>query len=171
MTGFMASGKSTYGRILANVLGWDFVDLDKLIVEKEGKEIVEIFKEKGEEYFRKLETETLKEVSKKENYVVALGGGVFTNQKNVEICKETGVTIYLKCSVNTIFYRIKRKTTRPLFRDLIMQGKNREIKEKIKQMMSEREHFYEQADLIVNTDKRGLGRTIDFINHKLKKFI
>lgn len=167
----MASGKSTYGKILANVLGWDFFDLDKLIVDKENKEIVTIFKEKGEEYFRKVETEALAQVAEKENAVIALGGGALANETNLKICKESGVIIYLKCSVHTIFTRIKRKTTRPIFRELVMKGRNKEIMEKIKSMMNEREKFYNRADLIVNTDKRSLGKTIDFISHKLKKYI
>ncbi len=171
LTGFMASGKSTYGRILANVLGWKFYDLDKLIEKREGKEIVDIFKEYGEQYFRELETKVLKEISDSENIVVALGGGTIVNDDNLTICKDSGVTIYLKCSVNTIFHRIRRKTTRPLFRDLIMQGKNKEIKEKITSMLAEREKYYKKADLIINTDKRSLGKTIDYINHRLNKYI
>jgi shikimate kinase len=171
LTGFMASGKSTYGKILANVLGWENYDLDKMIVEREGMEVVDIFSQKGEEYFRKLETEILRETSNYENAVVSLGGGTVINTENLEICKSTGIVIYLKCSVGTITQRIIRKTTRPIFRDLVVRGKRREISDKVKTMLAAREKYYLKAHIVVNTDMHGLGRTIDFIVKKLKRMI
>ena len=171
LTGFMASGKSTYGRILANVLGWNYCDLDQVIVERERREIVDIFKDSGEKYFRELETKVLKELSGFENVVVSLGGGTIVNEENLAICKDTGVVIYLKVPVQRIFERLKRKTNRPLFRDLIIEGKHKEMIDKIGTMLSEREPYYLKADMVVQTDKRSMGKTIDYIAHQLRRYI
>lgn len=171
LTGFMASGKSTYGRILANVMGWDFYDLDKVIVESEGKEVVDIFAEQGEKYFREVETKTLERISNYKNAIVSLGGGTIINEHNLKICKETGLLIYLKVPEYRIFERIKRRTTRPLFRDLVLEGKHEEIKKKIHSMLSEREPYYLKADIVIRTDKQSMGKTIDFIHKQIKKNI
>ena len=88
LTGFMASGKSTIGPIVANTLGWEFYDLDKEIEKRERKTIPDIFKENGEKYFRKLEIEVLKELSTGNSLIISLGGGALTNQLNRKIIKQ-----------------------------------------------------------------------------------
>ena len=101
LTGFMGSGKSTIGPILANTLGWDFFDLDKLVENKTGKKIRDIFEQEGESYFRKIETDTLREISESKNVIISLGGGTIANKENIEIMKNTGKIIYLKVSLDT----------------------------------------------------------------------
>jgi len=167
----MTSGKSTIGPILANVLGWDFYDLDKVIENNESKSIVEIFKDKGEVYFRKTETNTLKQFSQVDNTIVALGGGTVSNQENLDILTSTGLLIYLKTSPDMIYKRIKNKIDRPAFRDLVLnENSEKDFLHKIEKMLGEREPFYSKAALTIDTDKTAIGITVDTIVKKIKKF-
>ena len=164
LTGFMGSGKSTIGPILANTLGWDFFDLDIVIQKKENNTVSKIFEEKGEDYFRKLESETLRELSSKENSVIALGGGTITNKVNIEILNKTGKTIYLRISPESAYYRLRNKRDRPVLmkNGAVNLGKN-EFINKIKHLLDSRKEFYEQADFIIDADKESLGKTVDMI--------
>ncbi|MFC2083492.1 shikimate kinase [Bacteroidota bacterium] len=169
LTGFMTSGKSTIGSILANVLGWDFIDLDDEIVQQTNKSIVQIFKDNGEEYFRKIESELLKEFSNRTKVVIALGGGAIISNTNLELLKSTGKTIYLKVSPETIFKRIKAKTNRPIFKDLVDSKNPKEVFiKRIKNLLIKREPYYSKADLTIDTDKYKLGQTVDLIANKLR---
>ena len=105
----MTSGKSTIGPIVANVLGWDFFDLDKVIEKNECKSVVEIFESDGEEYFRKVETDTLKLLSKEEKVVISLGGGTMASEENLAVVKRTGKVVYLKVSPEVLYKRLKYK--------------------------------------------------------------
>jgi shikimate kinase len=158
----MGSGKSTIGPILANTLGWDFYDLDIAIEQKEGKKISRIFEENGEEYFRNLEKELLKVLAVKENVVVALGGGTITNQENIDFLKELGKIIYIKVSAESVYNRLRFKRDRPiLIRNGLTNLSKDEFIDKIKQLISDRNQYYEQADIIINTDNSQIGRTIE----------
>ncbi len=160
----MGSGKSTIGPILANTLGWDFSDLDKLIENKTGKKIREIFEQEGESYFRKIETETLKEVSELQNVIISLGGGTIANKENLEILKKTGKIIYLKVSLDTVYYRLKYKKDRPALTKSNSESLSKEeMTDRIKKMMGTRAKYYEQADYTVDTDRNSLGKTVDKI--------
>ncbi len=168
LTGFMTSGKSTLGPILANVLGWQFFDLDKEIERVESQSIVNIFKEKGEEYFRLKETKILEQISKSENSVIALGGGTILKEENIQIMKSSGWLIYLKVDPENIYHRLKNKIDRPLFRDLVLEeGTKQEFLEKINSFLKDRLHIYEQADITINTDETRIGVTVDKIKNKI----
>lgn len=170
LTGFMGAGKSTIGPILANSLGWNFFDLDKVIEKKLEKKIKDVFEEKGEVYFRKIETETLVELSEMKNTILSLGGGTMISEKNLEILKDSGKIIYLKASLDSIFKRLEHKRDRP---NLIVDGEPEELKEKlfnrIKELFIKREKFYNKSDFIVETDGISIGITVDeivkIINH------
>lgn len=168
LTGFMSSGKSTLGPILANVLGWQFFDLDKEIERIEKKAVVEIFAEQGEEYFRRKETEILELLSKTQNSVIALGGGTIVREENVKIINKTGKLIYLKASPENIYHRLKNKIDRPLFRDLVLEeGSKEEFLQKINDFLNKRIHIYEKADITINTDETKIGITVDKIAKKI----
>ncbi|MFA8342155.1 MAG: shikimate kinase [Rhodothermaceae bacterium] len=170
LTGFMTCGKSTIGPILANTLGWNFYDLDDVIEELEGMTVVEIFKAKGEKYFRELETATLDKLSAEHNTIIALGGGTMANEKNVEIMKQSGKIIYLKVSPEMIYKRIKNKIDRPLFRDLVLEEKPKEdFIERILEILDEREKYYRLADMVVESEDKPLGITVDTIARELKR--
>jgi shikimate kinase len=118
LLGFMGSGKSTVGGLLSQELRWPFIDLDAVIEAGQGVSIREIFERSGELFFRQLERAALTEVLKTEPAVIALGGGTFTYQPNVELIGETGgATIWLDCPVETLRQRCATMQNRPLFRD------------------------------------------------------
>ncbi len=168
LTGFMGSGKSTIGPILANTLGWDFYDLDFVIEKKEGKKVSKIFEEKGEEYFRKLENETLLELSEKDNLIIALGGGTVTSQSNIDLMKKKGKIIYLKISPESAYKRLRFKRDRPvLTRDNTVNLEKDEFIKKIDELLNKRKKFYEQADITIETNNIPMGILVD----KLAKLI
>ncbi len=96
LCGMPSSGKSTIGKMVADVLGMQFVDTDALIVEQEGKEISDIFRTEGETYFRKVEAEIVERVSKKSGVVISLGGGAVLNAENVSNLKAGGRIYFLE---------------------------------------------------------------------------
>lgn len=170
LTGFMAAGKSTIGQILANTLGYEFIDLDHLIVEKEHQPVAEIFKQKGETYFRDTESYWLKELSKSENIIISLGGGTVCFNNNISLIKDRGFLVYLRVSQRSIFQRVKAKKERPLFLDA--SGNllpDDEIKQKIDDLLNKRNPFYEQADLIFDTFDYEVGYVVEGLKRKLIK--
>ncbi len=172
LTGFMTSGKSTIGPILANVLGWHFYDLDKVLEKKENMSVVEIFEKKGEEYFRRMERETLAELSQNDNIVIALGGGTISNEANLQLIKSSGLLVYLKVSPDVLYKRLKNKIDRPLFKDLVLGEKSEEeFVGRIKELLEKREGKYMQADLEINTDETRIGITVDKIAEQVKSFL
>ncbi|MDD5687931.1 MAG: shikimate kinase [Elusimicrobia bacterium] len=114
LTGFMATGKSDVGREIARLLKMKFVDTDVLITEKAGMKISDIFSEKGEKYFRDIESEIAKEVGGYDNYVIATGGGIVLRQENIDNLKRNGKIINLKASVEKILERVSKNSDRPL---------------------------------------------------------
>lgn len=168
LTGFMTSGKSTIGPILANVLGMDFFDLDKVIETEEKQTIVEIFEKKGESYFRKIELKKLQQLCEMKSVVISLGGGTLTESANFDLLKATGKIVYLKVSPLNLYKRLKNKIDRPLFRDLVLGEKSEEdFLEKIKDLLEKRRTYYEKADLIIETDLQPLGKTVDKIAKRI----
>ena len=167
LAGFMGAGKSTVGPILANTLGWNYYDLDKVIEERLGKKIKKIFEENGEPFFRQTESEILKELSNSKNVIISLGGGTIVNKNNLRIIKNTGKIIYLKASIDSIYKRVAFKRDRP---NLIIDGEEfskEKLIQKINYLFNAREKYYNQADLTINTDDISIGVTVD----KLAKII
>lgn len=162
LTGFMGSGKSTVGPILANTLGWQFYDLDTVIEKKSDKTVKEIFELYGENHFRNIETETLIELSVKDKVIVALGGGTIASDKNISILKQTGIIIYLKMSPQSALLRLKFKRNRPvLFTDLEENFSNEDLLKRISELYEKRKIYYDQSDIVIDTDGIPVGRTID----------
>jgi shikimate kinase len=145
--GFMGAGKSTVGKILAQKLNYDFVDLDSDIEREQGTRISEIFEKQGEKYFRDAETEILRKISEHSNQIISTGGGIVIKDENWEIMKNSGTTVYLKASIETLFGRVKHKTTRPL---LNVENPF----EKARELFSSRESLYEKSDIVL--DREGL---------------
>jgi shikimate kinase len=119
LTGFMGSGKTTVGGLLAEALGLAFVDLDTEIERAAGATVREIFDSQGEDAFRALETRVLAEVAEGPAAVVATGGGVVTRPENIRRMRSSGVVVWLHPAFDTIARRIgsRGKTARPLFTD------------------------------------------------------
>ncbi|MDW8108387.1 MAG: shikimate kinase [Candidatus Kryptonium sp.] len=166
----MASGKSTIGPLLAEKIGYDFLDIDELIENIEGKSIVDIFQEKGEIYFRNIERKILIEtVLRLSKFVVALGGGTITFADNLYLVKESGILIYLKARPEVLLQRVKYKTDRPLLLDpdgdVLPENK---LFERILSLLKIREPFYLQADFIISTDDKDVDRTVEEILKKIE---
>lgn len=121
LAGFMGSGKSTVGRLLADRLGWEFVDLDEEIEAAERASISEIFETRGEEYFRRVETEAIRTRVYKVRAgcpsVVALGGGAFVSDVNFDLLEDHGITVWLDCPLDVARRRVAEFDNRPLARD------------------------------------------------------
>jgi shikimate kinase len=147
LLGFMGSGKSTHGRKIAQMMGYDFVDMDLWIEEVNGMTVPEIFNTRGEPFFREQERITIENLSKLERVVVATGGGAPCHGNNMELMKRSGLTIYLKLSPEALLSRLKvSKNKRPL-----LEGKSEEeMRQTIMEMLSERESFYAGADMIID---------------------
>jgi len=174
LTGFMAAGKSTIGPILANTLGWNFFDLDREIEKHEGMKIVELFEKKGEDYFRSIETDILKNLSNNEESIISLGGGAIASEVNFKIIKSSGKIIYLQSSPEIAYKRLRFKKDRPAFVFENVEVPTKEhFLERINQLLDSRKKYYEKCDFIVDTDNQSVGKTVDviakFINQDLIK--
>jgi len=143
----MGAGKTTVAKILSKRLNCEFVDLDLYIEKEQGISISEMFEKHGEKYFRDVETECLRKISEKSNQIISTGGGIVIRDQNWEIMKKSGTTVYLKASIETLFNRVKHKTTRPL-----LNVKN--PFEKAKELFLSRESLYEKSEIIL--DREGL---------------
>lgn len=138
LTGFMASGKSTVGKRLSEILNRPFVDTDALIEEKTGMKIAEIFDKYGENHFRELEKETVREASGKDGIVIATGGGVVIADENRSNLRKNGDIINLCPEIGVIHTRLKNDLTRPLAR-------SKEIDE-ISARFEARKKYYDDCD-------------------------
>jgi len=161
LVGFMGTGKSTVGKALAKVLNKEFKDLDELIEEREKRKIVEIFDQFGEQYFREVETAVVRDISERENLVIATGGGVVVNEENFSLLKKSGTLITLVASPEAIYERIKDSTERPL-----LNVEN--PLDTIKRMLFERAYYYIKSDFIVDTTEREIDDIISEICELIK---
>jgi Shikimate kinase len=145
--GFMGSGKTTAGKKLASLLGWSFIDLDKRIEEYTGKTIPEIFSQNGEDYFRIIETQLLRNLKSCTKTVISTGGGTPCYIDNMDFMIETGLTIYLKLTPAELKSRLSHsKGERPLINDL----DQKELTFFIKEKLAVREKWYERSDITIN---------------------
>lgn len=145
LVGFMGTGKTTVGKILAQKLNKEFVETDEVIEQQEAKKIVDIFSQKGEAYFRELEKKLLEELSREKDLVVSCGGGLICNEDNLNILKRTGIVFNLKASVQEIYERTKKHTSRPLL------NVDNPL-EKIGGLLNKREPYYSQAHYIIDSE-------------------
>lgn len=127
LCGFMGCGKSTVGRLAAKKLGYSFCDSDELVVEREGMRIPEIFEQKGEEYFRRVEAEIIKSLCGKKT-VVACGGGAILNPDSAAAAAEAGAVIFLDLGFEACYERISGDTNRPI----VVNSTKEELEERFK---------------------------------------
>jgi shikimate kinase len=160
LVGFMGSGKSTVGKILAEKLNMNFIDIDKLIEEKEGRKIKDIFEQKGESYFRELERKQIEAIVNQKGLVVSTGGGLGANLDNMNLMKKNGDVVWLDVSLNTVLDRLKNDQDRPLLK---------QPTEKIKQLFEERKNVYRLANIRINADKKTPSQIVEEILTKIKR--
>lgn len=149
LIGYMGSGKTTVGKQLARQLNLQFIDMDSFIENRYRKSISAIFEEKGEAGFREIERKALQEIIDFENIVISTGGGLPCFFDNMDVMNQSGITIYLKASVEELAERLRTgKQKRPLIKD-----KNpEELKDFITLNLEKREEFYNQATFIFESD-------------------
>ncbi len=163
LIGLMGAGKTTVGKILAKNLNKTFVDSDKLIENKAGITINEIFAKFGEEYFRNLEEEIIADISAKSGLVISTGGGAVRREKNIQNLKKNGILIYLSASPEVLFERIKNEIDRPLL-------KNNKPLETLKNLLKQREEFYLKAHFVIDTNNKDYNDVAQEIIQKIKNY-
>lgn len=136
LIGYRATGKTTVGREISKIIGWNFVDIDSEIERITSKKISDIFKNDGEDKFREIESEVLKTLSTLDNTVFSTGGGIVLLEKNREIIKE-GFVILLEASIQTIMKRMMNDNSRPPLTNLTLE-------EEIQKTLSQRQPIYNQ---------------------------
>lgn len=168
LIGYMCVGKTTVGRSLAKELGCQFYDLDWYIEERFRKKVPQIFAEQGEEKFRDLERRMLHEVAEFENVVVSCGGGTPCFFDNMEYMNQTGTTVYMKASVDTVLEHLRlSKGERPL-----LTGKSvEELRTYVTEQLAARSPFYEQAQHIVNVDVLNDFKRVNDVASTIKNLI
>ena len=164
LIGFMGTGKTAVGKVLAERLDKEFVELDSLIEQKAGKTIPEIFNQDGEVTFRELEIEVTREVAERKNTVIACGGGVVLNEINIERLRKECIIVYLTASPRVILKRtLSNENERPL---LEVSNKAQRIQE----LLRFRKPFYERAaDIKIDTSKLDISSAVEQIIKKVKE--
>mgnify|MGYP001225850633 CR=1 FL=1 len=156
LTGMMGVGKSTIGKNLAKKLKYNFFDVDELIENKEGASISSIFKNKSENYFRKIENDITLQVLKRKNSVISLGGGAFLNKSIRTSAKEKSISFWLDVDIVKLIERLKRSKKRPL-----LYKKN--ISDTVKKIYIEREKIYSKADYRIKCSSLKTKEIVDKI--------
>mgnify|MGYP001314157046 FL=1 len=160
LIGMMASGKSTIGRLLANKLNLKFFDTDFIIEKKAKMKIVEIFKKKGEPYFRNLEKKIILNLLNKNNCVMSLGGGAFINEAVRKVAQKNNPTIWLDWSLKTLIDRIKKNNKRPVASNL----SNNELKD----LLIYRSKIYSKANYKIDCENMQKTEIVNKIIQLLK---
>lgn len=163
LIGFMGCGKSTIAGMMKKMFGMDVVEMDQIISEREEMSIPDIFADKGEEYFRNLETELLVELQSRRNVVISCGGGVPMRECNVEAIKKSGRVVLLTASPETILKRVQGNHDRPL-----LEGKKNVAY--IEELMEKRrEKYFAAADVVVETDGKNKRMICEELVQKLNE--
>ena len=166
--GYMGSGKTTVGHALSQELGLPFYDLDWYIETRMHRTVKQIFDEKGEEGFRKIEHNLLHEVAEFEDVIISCGGGTPCFFDNIDYINRQGETVYLKCTTDVLYKHLKMgKTVRPL----LLNKTPDEVKTFIEAQLKQREPFYAKAKRIVDVslmdNKEKIKTTVDAIRGEL----
>ncbi|MDD5746661.1 MAG: shikimate kinase [Candidatus Omnitrophica bacterium] len=156
LVGFMGTGKTTVAQETARILHAGYVDLDDCIEKREGLAIVDIFKKKGEAYFRSVEKSVVRDIAGKPGHVIACGGGVMLDPDNIEALKQTGVVICLEATPEIILERTRAYAHRPLLNVP-------DPKATIEELLNKRRPFYAQADYTIDTS----ALTVDTVVEKI----
>jgi shikimate kinase len=146
LVGFMGSGKTWVGKLLAERIGMPLLDMDSIIVERAGKSINEIFAEDGEPHFRQLERELVKELAQTEGNIISTGGGIVLNPDNIADFEKTGLVVCLLVDAESVLDRVRNDDTRPL----LAGDKEKAIVE----LLESRKALYESVTHKINTSGR-----------------
>lgn len=159
LIGFMGTGKSSVGKLLATRLNLVYFSTDNRIVELTGKSINEIFELYGEPYFRELERKVIEDISSKTSYVIDTGGGCVLDEKNIVNLRKNGYIINLRVRLEVIIDRLKEYQDRPLLKG--------EKEKKIKSLLKSREKYYDNADFFIDTSNLNIEDIVTVIEKRL----
>jgi len=160
LTGFMGSGKSSVGRVLAKRLSCPFIDLDSEIVASAGRSINDIFSQDGEQAFRILETTCLEQALHGGRAVIATGGGAVISGENRRLMRTSGIVVNLDVSMSQVLLRLDGATDRPLFC-------GSDAANRVKSLMDDRKQFYADADIRIDTD----GKSVEDVSAEILSFV
>ncbi len=147
LIGLPASGKTTTGKWLADKLGWDFLDLDQVIIKSSGKSIFEIFETQGEQAFREMEADCLRKTKELNKVIIACGGGTAAHFSNMEWMISNGMTVFLNPELTILSQRLADNSAeRPYFAHL----NTKEIEAKLLKLLEERQIFYSKSKIVWN---------------------
>jgi shikimate kinase len=159
LIGFMGTGKSSVGRLAADLLHLTFLDTDDVIQGRVGKSIAEIFEKDGEPVFRDWERRVVQELIARDKTVISTGGGLPANEANLASLKSHSLVVCLWASAEKIYERVRGQSHRPLLKDADPLGK-------IRHLLQVREPFYRQADVIVSTEFRSVREVTHHVIHE-----
>jgi shikimate kinase len=154
LCGFSGSGKTKTGPQLAESLGYEFLDTDATVEEVLGKSVPEIFLKLGEAKFRFAEADVLRMAVKRSRQVIALGGGTIADENTLAYVKESGYLVYLKVGPETVYDRLGKSHMRPMLQSFTegQEDQKEVIMKRIRKLLEDREQFYIQADLVIDTE-------------------
>jgi len=162
--GMPGSGKSTIGKTLAGMFGFKFHDLDKVIVNKTGLEIKEIFSEHGEKYFREIERDLLIEkIESNENFIMATGGGTPCYYNAMDLLKREGTVVYLDVPMDELKNRLQKH---PVYRPLLEDKEN--LSRDLSAMFAKRNSIFEQADIILKGSNIDVQQLYSILKEQIK---
>lgn len=156
----MATGKSAVGRNLARKLNRRFVDLDALIEKTEGRKVRDIFAEKGENYFRRLEKQALEQTLSQQGQIIATGGGIILDEDNLTLLRQKSLLIGLTASTDVLVSRVGKNSKRPLLKGV-------DVRARIEELLQQRQSRYAEADVVIDTS----GLTINQVVEKILKVV
>ncbi len=163
--GMPGSGKSSVAKVLSQKIKWEFLDTDSFIEDMEGYSVENIFKNKGENYFRERERDLIINFSNLDHTVISTGGGMPVFYDNMANLKKIGITFFLEVPLKEIVNRLERPKNRN--RPLIKQGKS--VEDKVQEIYNQRIHIYEQADLSISCENKNKYQISDEIIKMLQK--
>lgn len=161
LIGFMGTGKSSVGRLVADLLHYTFLDTDDVIIARAGKSIADIFAQDGEAAFRERESQLVEELTRRTRTVISTGGGLPVNPANLVSLKTHALVICLWAAPEKIWERVRNQSHRPL----LQEG---DPIHKIKELLAAREPCYRQADVLVNTEMRSMREVAHQVIHQYR---
>jgi|ERR1044071_3557265 shikimate kinase len=161
LIGFMGTGKSSVGRIVADALHFTFLDTDRVIEARAGKLIRQIFEEDGETAFREFERRIVDELTRRTKTVISAGGGLPVNPANLASLKSHALVVCLWASPETIFERVRDHAHRPLLNSTDPMAE-------IRRLLADRDPYYRQADVLINTELRPLREVAGQVIHQFR---
>lgn len=161
LCGFMGTGKSSVGRLVAEQLRFAFLDTDHVIEARAGKPIAKIFEEEGEAAFREMERKVVKELAVRDHTVISTGGGLVVNPENMASLQQHALVVCLWATPEQIYERVKSQNHRPLLLD-------DQPLERIRKLLAERAPFYKQANVLLNTGTRSPREVAQQVLHQFR---